>query len=231
MPSSLPTRRAALALSFVLTVSVTLVVALGAPVAFGADATPIDRQSALAAIAAPGTARRLQGIASLAGTGGMAEAPLLTGLLSDPDRDVRAAAEQGLWTVWGHSGDPAIDRLYLQGVALMGESRYAPAMETFNRIIRDRPQFAEGWNKRATLYFLLGDYARSLRDCAEVIKRNPDHFGALSGYGQIYVALEQYELALDYFRKALAVNPNMAGVARSIEQIEGYLRERSKNMI
>jgi tetratricopeptide (TPR) repeat protein len=231
MPFSLPSRHATSGLNLALALAMTLAMALCAPAVHGADTTPTDRRSALAAIAAPDPALRLQGIASLAGTGGMAEAPLLTGLLRDPDRDVRAAAEQGLWMVWGHSGDAAIDRLYRQGVALMGESRYAPAMETFNRIIRDRPQFAEGWNKRATLYFLLGDYARSLRDCAEVIKRNPDHFGALSGYGQIYVALEQYELALDYFRKALAVNPNMAGVEKSIEQIEGYLRERNKNMI
>jgi tetratricopeptide (TPR) repeat protein len=236
MPTTLPLlpllHRLAACLTLLAALFAIGVAGAGVGAARAADTPPrLAHDAALAAIGAREPARRLQGIASLAETGGMAEARLLTGLLRDPDEDVRAAAERAMWTVWGHSGDAAIDRLYQQGVALMGDARYAEAMGLFNRIIRERPAFAEGWNKRATLYFMLGEYQLSLRDCAEVVKRNPDHFGVYAGYGQIYVNLEQFDKALEYFRKALAVNPNMTSVARNIERIEELQRERRRNMI
>ena len=84
-------------------------------------------------------------------------------------------------------------------------------------------RFTEGWNKRATLYFLVGDLRKSLADCDEVMKRNPYHFGALAGYAQIYVRLEYYDRALEYSRRALKVNPNMDGVRRNIDLIEHLL--------
>jgi tetratricopeptide (TPR) repeat protein len=102
---------------------------------------------------------------------------------------------------------------------------------TFTRIIELKPDFAEGWNKRATLYFLAGDMRKSLADCDEVMKRNPYHFGALAGYAQIYIRLEQYERALDYAHRALAINPNLEGMRQSVEAIEHLLEERRKRMI
>ena len=70
-----------------------------------------------------------------------------------------------------------------------------------------------------------------LADCDQVIKRNPYHFGALAGYGQIYFRLEDYERAIDYYRQALKVNPDMEGVRTSIALIEALLEQRHKNMI
>jgi tetratricopeptide (TPR) repeat protein len=93
-------------------------------------------------------------------------------------------------------------------------------------VIRKRPDFAEGWNKRATAYYLAGEYQRSLADCAEVLKRNPHHFGALSGYGQIYFQLQEYEKAIAWWRRALEVNPNMLGVEINIKGTEQLLEER-----
>ena len=66
----------------------------------------------------------------------------------------------------------------------------------------------------------------SLADCHEVMKRNPKHFGALSGYGQIYFRLEQYDKAIEYWRRALAVNPNMPGVEINIQGAEELLKEK-----
>jgi tetratricopeptide (TPR) repeat protein len=105
------------------------------------------------------------------------------------------------------------------------------AIATFTRIIGLKPGFAEGWNKRATLYFLSGEYGKSLADCAQVIKRNPHHFGALAGYGQIYLRLEDYTRARDYFRRALEVNPNMDNVRLNLHLLEQLLEERRKNMV
>jgi tetratricopeptide (TPR) repeat protein len=95
-------------------------------------------------------------------------------------------------------------------------------------VIELAPEFAEGWNKRATLYFLVGDLERSLKDCDEVIRRNPHHFGVLAGYGQIYAQLGEYEKALAYFKRALAVNPNLDGVEFQVRLLEGVIAARKK---
>jgi tetratricopeptide (TPR) repeat protein len=113
----------------------------------------------------------------------------------------------------------------------MTEGRWPDAIAVFTRIIQRDPSFAEGWNKRATVYFLMGAYQKSLADCDEVMKRNPQHFGALSGYGMIYLQLDQPAKALDYFERALAVNPNMDGVSNTVDMLRALLRERKKNAI
>jgi len=74
--------------------------------------------------------------------------------------------------------------------------------------------------------FLAGDLRRSLADCDEVMKRNPQHFGALSGYGQIYFRLEEYDKAIEYFQRALEVNPNLENLPAIIRGIEQLLREK-----
>ena len=100
------------------------------------------------------------------------------------------------------------------------------ALATFSVIVKRKPAFAEGWNKRATIHFLLGHFTESLTDCDAVLKRNPKHFGALSGAGQIHLQLGHPELALDFFRRALAVNPNLDGAAAMIPVLEELLREQ-----
>ena len=96
------------------------------------------------------------------------------------------------------------------------------ALTYLDRMVVMRPDFAEGWNKRATVYFLMGDFDQSLADCDETLKRNPNHFGALAGCGAIYAQRGELEQALEYFERALEVNPNMPGV----EQALGLVRER-----
>jgi len=161
----------------------------------------------------------------------MADQPLLLKRLRDEDEFVRGLAERALWAIWSRSGDPAIDRLLAAGIGQMQAGALAAAIAAFSEIIRRRPGFAEGWNKRATAYYLAGDDRRSLADCEQVIKRNPRHFGALSGYGQIYFRLEQYDKALEYWRRALEVNPNMPGVEMNIQGAEELLREKRARAI
>jgi tetratricopeptide (TPR) repeat protein len=113
----------------------------------------------------------------------------------------------------------------------MNHGQGQAAINTFTEIIRLKPEFAEGWNKRATVYFLIGDYDKSLRDCDEVVKRNPQHWGALSGYGQIYLHLDKPEQALAYFERAVAVNPNLRQLDSVIEQLKQALIEKRKGTI
>ena len=159
----------------------------------------------------------------------MTDAPLLHQRLRDESGLVRSYAEQGLWLLWSRSGDAGIDSLMAKGSEEMQTGRLEEAIQTFSQVIKAKPDFAEGWNKRATAYYLAAEYQRSLADCDEVLRRNPGHFGALSGAGQIHFALENYELALVWFRRALEVNPNMIGVEFNIHRAQERLQEKKRN--
>jgi len=174
---------------------------------------------------------RRRAVALLAGQGTMADVPPLVDRLRDADAGVRALAEAALWDVWSRSGDEATDQLLRIGIAQMNERDIAGAVETFSRVIARRPDFAEGWNKRATVYYMLGQYEKSLADCDEVMKRNPYHFGALSGYGLIHLKLDHTEQALTWFEKALAVNPNLDGIRDSTETLRQILIQKRRNML
>jgi tetratricopeptide (TPR) repeat protein len=175
--------------------------------------SPSGRAEAVAALEDPVAERRAEAIVWVANHGRMADQPLLVKRLRDDDGLVRGFAEQGLWRLWSRSGEPAIDRRMAAGAQLMQSGRHEEAVAAFSEVIRRKPAFAEGWNKRATVHYLAGDYQRSLADCDEVMKRNPFHFGALSGYGQIYFRLEQYGKAIAYWRRALELLEKQRGRA------------------
>jgi len=190
----------------------------------------LTRAQARAALKNSDPQERRRGALGLGLAGRMEDVPMLVAALRDTDETVREIAEEALWTVWSRSGDARVDDLFNRGVSEMNAEHLDDAIATFTRIIELKPDFAEGWNKRATAYYLAGDYRHSLADCDEVIKRNPKHFGALSGYGQIYLQLDRPDKALEYFRRALAVNPNMDGVQAMVgrlEELEARRRARS----
>ena len=195
------------------------------------DKSPLTREQALADITKPDLETRRHATAWLGEVGVIADAPVLIGALSDRDEVVRTLAEHSVWQVWGRSGDAEADGLLQVGIEEMNRGDGPAAVETFTKAIQRKPDFAEAWNKRATVYFLMGEHEKSLKDCDEVMKRNPAHFGALAGYGQIYLQLDQPERALVYFRRALQVNPNMRGVQQIIPQLEQLLTERRKGTI
>lgn len=190
-----------------------------------------SREAALQSLTRPDPATRREAANRLGEVGTMADVPALVRALHDGDEDTREEAQQALWRVWARSGDPDVDRLYQTGVDEMSAGELEKSIATFTRVIELKPDFAEGWNKRATLYFLTGDLRKSLADCDQVIKRNPYHFGALAGYAQIYLRLEQYERALEYARRAVAINPNLDGIREIIPALEHMLEERRKRMI
>jgi tetratricopeptide (TPR) repeat protein len=190
-----------------------------------------SRAQALAALKRTDADERRRGALGLAIVGRLEDAPTLIIALRDTDERVRVVAEQALWAVWSRSGDARVDELFARGVAQMGERRLPEAIATFTRVIELKPDFAEGWNKRATAYFLAGEFRRSLKDCGEVVKRNPQHFGVLSGYGQIYLELDQPEKALEYFRRALEVNPNLEGVQGLAERLDFMIVRRRQHSI
>jgi tetratricopeptide (TPR) repeat protein len=179
----------------------------------------MTRQQALNALTSPSSNTKLNAINRLAKIGQMGDSNALVSSLKDVDPSIGSAASAALWEIWAKANDKATDKLYQKGVAQMSAGQSLQAITTFSEIIRRKPEFAEAWNKRATIYYFVGDLQKSLADCDEVMKRNPNHFGALSGYGQIYAQMGDFDQALRYFEKAYAINPTMLGVAQTIKDI------------
>lgn len=197
--------------------------------AAGAETT-LSRAQALQRLSHADALKRREAATRLGDVGVMADAKPLVKELRDPDEDTRQSAEVALLRIWSRSGNARVDALFKRGVLEMSDGDTEEAIATFSQIIEMKPDFAEAWNKRATVYFFVGDFEKSLADCDQVMKRNPYHFGALSGYFQIYVRLEDYARALKYGRRALDINPNMDGMKENVEMIE-HIVSKDKQVI
>ena len=128
--------------------------------------------------------------------------------------------EQRIWSIWAQSESDDVNLLMGLGVNAMARADYRTALELFDKMVQVAPNFAEAWNKRATVYYLMGEYEQSRADVAKTLELEPRHFGALSGLGLIYLAEGQNAKALDAFRRALAVNPTMPGPQHWVEELK-----------
>ncbi len=131
-----------------------------------------------------------------------------------------AAAIEGLiWKVWIHRGVAEVDQNMTLGIVAMDEGDFKGSLSYFDRIVRRDPGFAEGWNKRATVYYLMGKFDASVADIKKTLALEPRHFGALSGMGLIYDAIGNQPAAVKVWEKALEINPHMAGIRHRVEEI------------
>lgn len=130
-----------------------------------------------------------------------------------------------IWQIWFEHEDPLANSLMNRGVQQMESFSINAALETFNRLIALKPDFAEAWNRRATIYYQIGEYDASLRDIDEVLKLEPFHFGALSGRGLVYMGKQEYFMARSAFLTLLEVYPAMPGVKENVLQLEEILRK------
>lgn len=140
--------------------------------------------------------------------------------LKDADAQAAARIEREIWNEWSKSGSPAMDLLLQRGRDAMAEGDTAAAIEHFTALTDHAPDFAEGWNARATAYFQAGEWGPSVNDIAQTLTLNPRHFGALSGLGMIFEQLEQPEKALEAYEAALAIHPHLEGVIEAVERLE-----------
>ncbi len=138
-----------------------------------------------------------------------------------------APIEARIWAIWTESGIDDIDRLMALGIAAMGIRDFRTAESVLTTIVEKAPDFAEGWNKRATLYYLMGQMEKSAADVAKTLSLEPRHFGALSGLGLIRLAEENEKAALEAFERGLAIHPNMAGATTYIRKLKLKLLGRS----
>ncbi len=147
-------------------------------------------------------------------------------LKSAPDPDMARLVESAIWNIWGQVDDRATGILLREGTSAMGRGDLRAALGKFDQIVAIAPGFAEGWNKRATVHYLIGNFEESLLDIDKTLALEPRHFGALSGRGLVYMQLDEEELALDSFEAALEVYPLALGARQNAKILRGRLGRR-----
>ena len=150
---------------------------------------------------------------------------LFGALKAAPDETSAKHVEARIWAVWLQTSSDTAALLMLRAKAAMDAQKPDVALKLLDAVVKLRPDYIEAWNRRATLYYLKNDYARSLQDIREVLIREPRHFGALAGLGMIMQDIGDEKRALEAFRKALAVNPHLEKVPDLVktltEKVEG----------
>jgi tetratricopeptide (TPR) repeat protein len=157
--------------------------------------------------------------------------PRLDGLFDDllqADGPVEAHPVIGrIWDVWTHHDDADAVRDMRLGIGAMNAGQFRAAIQVFSETVKRFPDFAEAWNKRATAYFIIGEYASSIADCRRVLALEPRHFGALAGLGMIYRALDEPETALGWYKRALDVNPHLTDAQDAVRALEAEIKGRA----
>ncbi len=147
-------------------------------------------------------------------------------LATSSGRQAAQAAEAEIWRIWLESGREEIDALMVEGVVAMNAQRFEDAIALFGQITERAPGFAEGWNKRATAYYLDDDHVASVRDIQRTLALEPRHFGAISGMGLIFLSRGDEAGALAAFEAVLAIHPGAPGARQRVEKLRKRLRER-----
>lgn len=146
--------------------------------------------------------------------------PLFERLAAARDAAEARLAEQAIWAIWHEIDDPVGARLLESGSVAMAQRDYTGAREAFDGLVARAPSFAEGWNRRATLLWLVDDHAGSVRDIQRTLALEPRHFGALSGLGLILMAGDDVAGAIRAFEAALAIHPFLPGARQNIQQLK-----------
>ncbi|NQU56574.1 MAG: tetratricopeptide repeat protein [Rhodospirillales bacterium] len=166
-------------------------------------------------LASPGAGRADQNDARLE--------TLFARLQGTTDPAEAATIEQSIWSIWIRNDNAEIDKRMALALKAMSGGALKLSLVMFNEIIAIDPAFAEAWNKRATAYYLLGQYAASVHDIQQTLALEPRHFGALSGMGLIYSAIGEDKAALKVWQKALSINPQMPGIKARAEELRQKL--------
>ena len=134
--------------------------------------------------------------------------------------------EKQIWSLWStHPSNQELTEILAQGSELVLAQKYIEAVEIFTKVIELDPTWAEAWNKRATVLYLLKDYESSQKDIDKVLKLEQRHFGALAGQGLVNIKLKNYEKAIKSYQQALEINPTMKSPEIMIKQIEALIKE------
>jgi tetratricopeptide (TPR) repeat protein len=140
--------------------------------------------------------------------------------LAEPGRDDWQRIEGEIVRIWSQSGSDAMDMLLQRGNDAMARQDLKSAVGHYSALIDHAPDFAEGWNARATAYYHMGEYALSVSDIERVLALNPRHFGALWGLASILEEMGEIELSLEALRAVRTLTPNRRNVDDTIKRLE-----------
>ena len=131
--------------------------------------------------------------------------------------------ESDIWRLWSRSGSPAMDLLLERGEKAVEQGDYEVALDHLTALTDHAPDFAEGWNQRAIVWFHLGRFGQSVDDIRRTLALNPRHFAAMVGFAAILEAMERPEQALEVYRAALAIHPHLEGVDEAVKRLEAVV--------
>ena len=166
-------------------------------------------------------------VASGAGSGAWADKlDDLFAELENPDTRNWQQVESEIWTEWSRSGSPAMDLLLQRGREALEAGDTDAAIDHLTALVDHAPDFAEGWNARATAYYQAGLFGPSIADIERALALNPRHFGALSGLGLMFEELDHAQAALKVYRAALALHPHLPNVTEAVDRLQRELGDR-----
>ena len=145
--------------------------------------------------------------------------PLFDRLRTTDDAREAAVVEQFIWEVWTGAGDEKLDALMARGLRAMNAGDPRSALATFDALVDAAPGFAEAWNKRATLHWLLGNHDKSVEDIAATLSLEPRHFGALSGLAMIHEAQGRAFEAMEALERVRGIHPHLPHLAERIQRL------------
>jgi len=155
------------------------------------------------------------------------KADLLDKLFADLQKEksdfMAKSIEASIWDLWMQSGDPQVDKLMTYTLGAMSARSFDLAVDYLDTIVKLKPDYAEGWNKRATVWWLMQEYGKSIADIERTLALEPRHFGALSGLGMIMQSMGQKQKAVAAFKRALDVDPHLDGVRDAVDTLEKEL--------
>ena len=130
-----------------------------------------------------------------------------------------------IWNIWYEVDDPKVIEYFEKGIQAMNLRNYPLAIRFFNNLIEEDPNFAEGWNKRATVHFMLGNFDESMKDIIKTLELEPRHFGALDGMGLIFIHQGQFQEAIEVYDKMLEIFPFSTKTMDKKERIQSFISQ------
>jgi tetratricopeptide (TPR) repeat protein len=140
-----------------------------------------------------------------------------------PSKTAGKEIELRIIVEWHRSGDAEVDKMFAAALMAMNMRAFGTAIAVLDKIVEAKPDFAEGWNKRATVYYYVNEYDRSLADIERTLALEPRHFGALAGLGMIMQDTGNIPGAIAAFEEAVAVNPTLTNLQEAIEQLKARI--------
>ena len=130
-----------------------------------------------------------------------------------------------IWNIWYEVDDPKVIEYFEKGIQAMNLRNYPLAIRFSNNLIEEDPNFAEGWNKRATVHFMMGNFDQSMQDIIKTLELEPRHFGALDGMGLIFIHQGQFQQAIDVYDKMLEIFPFSVKTMDKKERIQSFISQ------